>query len=31
MWLSSKRGFKINEWQFSVCSRCTGILTGQII
>ena len=25
------RSFKIKEWQFPVCSRCTGILTGQII
>lgn len=25
------RSFKIKGWQFPVCSRCTGILTGQII
>ena len=25
------RSFKINGWQFPICSRCTGILTGQII
>ena len=25
------RSFKFNGWQFPVCSRCTGILTGQII
>ena len=26
-----ERSFKIKGWQFPVCSRCTGILTGQII
>ena len=25
------RSFKIGEFQFPICSRCTGILTGQII
>lgn len=25
------RSFKITGWQFPVCSRCTGILTGQLI
>lgn len=25
------RSFKIGQWQFPICSRCTGILTGQII
>ena len=25
------RSFKIGEFQFPVCSRCTGILLGQII
>ncbi|MBQ2835926.1 MAG: DUF2085 domain-containing protein [Clostridia bacterium] len=25
------RSFSIKGWQFPVCSRCTGILTGQII
>ena len=25
------RSFFYKEWQFPVCSRCTGILTGQII
>ena len=25
------RSFFIKGWQFPVCSRCTGILTGQII
>ena len=25
------RSFKIKGWQFPICSRCTGILTGQII
>ena len=25
------RSFKIKGWQFPVCARCTGILTGQII
>ena len=25
------RSFKIKGWQFPVCSRCTGILTGQLI
>ena len=25
------RSFFIGEWQFPVCSRCTGILTGQVI
>ncbi len=25
------RSFFIGEWQFPVCSRCTGILTGQAI
>ncbi len=25
------RSFKIKGWQLPVCSRCTGILTGQII
>lgn len=25
------RSFHIKEWQFPICSRCTGILTGQII
>lgn len=25
------RSFFIGKWQFPVCSRCTGILTGQII
>lgn len=25
------RSFKINGWQFPICSRCTGILTGQIL
>ena len=25
------RSFYIKGWQFPVCSRCTGILTGQII
>lgn len=25
------RSFKIKGYQFPVCSRCTGILTGQII
>ena len=25
------RSFKIKNWQFPVCSRCTGILTGQIL
>ena len=25
------RSFNINGWQFPICSRCTGILTGQII
>lgn len=25
------RSFKIGKWQFPICSRCTGILTGQII
>lgn len=26
-----ERSFKIKGWQFPVCARCTGILTGQII
>lgn len=26
-----ERCFKINGWQFPICSRCTGILTGQIL
>lgn len=25
------RSFHIQGWQFPICSRCTGILTGQII
>ncbi len=25
------RSFKIKQWQFPICSRCTGILTGQIL
>jgi len=25
------RSFSIKGWQFPVCSRCTGILTGQVI
>lgn len=25
------RSFRIKGWQFPICSRCTGILTGQII
>ena len=25
------RSFKIRGWQFPICSRCTGILTGQVI
>lgn len=25
------RSFFIGKWQFPVCSRCTGILTGQVI
>ncbi|MFR8104522.1 MAG: DUF2085 domain-containing protein [Clostridia bacterium] len=25
------RSFHIKGWQFPICSRCTGILTGQII
>ena len=25
------RSFKIKGWQFPICSRCTGILTGQLI
>ena len=25
------RSFKIKGWQFPICSRCTGILTGQIL
>ena len=25
------RSFKIRGWQFPICSRCTGILTGQMI
>ena len=25
------RSFKIKGWQFPICSRCTGILTGQIM
>ena len=25
------RSFFIGKWQFPVCSRCTGILIGQII
>ena len=25
------RSFKIGGWQFPICSRCTGILTGQIV
>ena len=25
------RSFKIKGWQFPICSRCTGILTGQVI
>ena len=25
------RSFKIKGWQLPVCSRCTGILTGQLI
>lgn len=25
------RSFFVGEWQFPVCSRCTGILCGQII
>ena len=25
------RSFKIKGWQFPVCSRCTGILTGQLL
>ena len=25
------RSFKIKGWQFPVCSRCTGILSGQVI
>ena len=25
------RSFKIRGWQFPICSRCTGILTGQLI
>lgn len=25
------RSFFIGEWQFPICSRCTGILSGQII
>lgn len=26
-----ERSFKIKGWQFPICSRCTGILLGQII
>lgn len=26
-----ERSFKIKGWQFPICSRCTGILTGQIL
>lgn len=26
-----ERSFQIKGWQFPVCSRCTGILTGQLI
>lgn len=26
-----ERSFKIKGWQFPVCSRCMGILTGQIL
>ena len=25
------RSFKIKGWQLPICSRCTGILTGQLI
>ena len=25
------RSFKIKGWQFPICSRCTGILIGQIL
>ena len=25
------RSFFIGDWQFPVCSRCTGILTGQVL
>lgn len=25
------RSFKMKEWQFPICSRCTGILTGQLL
>ena len=25
------RSFNIKGWQFPICSRCTGILTGQVI
>lgn len=25
------RSFFLGQWQFPVCSRCTGILTGQVI
>ena len=25
------RSFKIKGWQFPICSRCTGILVGQIL
>ena len=25
------RSFQIKGWQFPICSRCTGILTGQLI
>lgn len=25
------RSFQIKGWQFPICSRCTGILTGQVI
>lgn len=26
-----ERSFQIKGWQFPICSRCTGILTGQIL
>lgn len=25
------RSFKIKQWQFPICSRCTGVLLGQIL
>ena len=25
------RSFFIGKWQFPICSRCTGVLTGQVI